>query len=86
MIIGVAEMMHIFIHFYIGHLEEEHGDNNYIKFRDMIVVEFVLTVGLAGIIWLEGEVSSEIAIIQGNNLYKDALTSLGNNKLSWFEK
>jgi hypothetical protein len=58
MIIAVAELMHIFIHFYIGHLEEEHGDNNYSKFRNLILAEFVLTLGLAGVIWLEGEVSS----------------------------
>jgi hypothetical protein len=54
MIIAVAELMHIFIHFYIGHLEEEHGDNNYSKFRNLILAEFVLTLGLAGVIWLEG--------------------------------
>lgn len=45
-------MMHIFIHFYIGHQEEEHGEDSYGKFQNMIIVEFILTAGLAGIIWL----------------------------------
>jgi hypothetical protein len=39
----------------------------YIEFMGMIVVEIVLTVGLAGIIYYEGEVSSMIAVMQGIN-------------------
>lgn len=61
--------MHIFIHFYFGHLEEEHGNDGYVNFKGLLVMEVVLTLGLAGIIWLEGQVASEIAMIQGNNLY-----------------
>ena len=33
MIICCAELLHVFIHFWIGHLEEEHGDNSYLNFR-----------------------------------------------------
>lgn len=77
LIIACAELLHVFIHFYIGHLEEEHGENSYLKFQNMVVIEVILTFCLAGILYYEGDVSSKIAIIQGtywvyegNNLYK----------------
>lgn len=35
--------------------------------------EVVLTIGLAGLIYLEGEVSTHLAIITGNKLYKLSL-------------
>ena len=37
--------------------------------------EVILTFGLALVIYLEGEVSSYIAIIIGNKLYKESLES-----------
>lgn len=58
--------MHVFIHFFIGHMEEEHGESGYYKFRNMMLLEVVLTMGLAGVLYYEGEVSSNIAIIQGS--------------------
>ena len=76
----------MFIHFWIGHLEEEHGDNSYLAFRYMIVIEVVLTLGLSGVLYYEGEVSSKIAIIQGNSIYKKSLTSLIRKRISWFAK
>lgn len=65
LIIACAELLHVFIHFYIGHLEEEHGENSYMNFRSMVALEVVLTFCLAGILYYEGDVSSQIAIIQG---------------------
>lgn len=57
----------------------------------MIVVEVLLTLGLAGILYYEGEVSSMIAIIQGNiysytgnEMYKTSLFSLIRKKISYF--
>lgn len=58
--------MHVFIHFFIGHMEEEHGESGYYKFMNMMLLEVVLTLGLAAVLFYEGEVSSLIAIIQGN--------------------
>ena len=65
-VIFYAELLHVFIHYWIGHLEEEHGGTSYDSFRNMIVVEVILTFGLAGVLYYEGDVSSWIAIIQGN--------------------
>ena len=39
-------------------------------------IELVLTIGLAGILYLEGEVSSKLAVIKGNKLYSRALKRL----------
>ena len=50
----------------------------------MIVIEVVLTFGLAGVLYYEGEVSSMIAIIQGNSLYKESLVDLTEKDMSWF--
>ena len=72
-IIAVAEFLHIFIHFYIGHLPEDQVKNPYYQFQNILLIEFILTMGLAGIIYFEGEVSSLVSIIQGNNLYHEAL-------------
>jgi hypothetical protein len=51
----------------------------------------VLTVGLAGIIYYEGEVSSMIAVMQGinywnvgNYMYRNSLFALINKKISYF--
>ena len=50
----------------------------------MIVIEVVLTFGLAGVLYYEGEVSSMIAIIQGNSLYKESLVDLTEKDMGWF--
>lgn len=84
LIIACAELLHVFIHFWIGHLEEEHGDNSYLSFRFMIVIEVILTLGLAGVLFFEGEVSSRIAIMQGNSVYRSSLSSLIRKRISWF--
>ena len=46
--------------------------------------EVVLTIGLACLIYVEGEVSSYLAIITGNKLYKQSLESLVNKELRWY--
>ena len=74
----------MFIHFWIGHLEEEHGDNSYLQFQYMIIIEVILTLGLSGVLYYEGEVSSKIAIMQGNSIYKESLTNLLKKRISWF--
>lgn len=38
--------------------------------KNLMFYEVVLTIGLAGLIYLEGEVSSYIAVIIGNKLYE----------------
>jgi hypothetical protein len=37
LIILAAEVLHIFIHFYIGHLEEEYGNADYTKFKNLMI-------------------------------------------------
>ncbi len=69
-IILSAELLHIFIHFYIGHAMEAHGDEGYQNYQNMLLLEVVLTFCLSAIIYLEGEVSSWIAVIIGNRLYE----------------
>ena len=49
-----------------------------------MLLELVLTLGLAGIIYLEGEVSSKLAVIKGNKLYSKALERLAGQSLTWF--
>jgi hypothetical protein len=41
-----------------------------------MLTELVLTLGLAGILYLEGEVSSKLAVIKGNKLYSSSLKKL----------
>jgi hypothetical protein len=50
-IIAVAEFLHIFIHFYMGHLGEDLYDSPYIQFRNILIMEFILTLALAMIIY-----------------------------------
>ena len=50
----------------------------------MIIIEIILTIGLAAVLYYEGEVSSKIAIIQGNTLYKEALEDLASKDMRWF--
>ena len=50
----------------------------------MIIIEIILTLGLAAVLYYEGEVSSIIAIIQGNALYKEALEDLAQKEIRWF--
>ncbi len=77
-------MLHIFIHFYIGHLEEEYGNDDYTKFKSMMIAEVVLTFCLAGLIYLEGEISTILAIAIGNRLYEQSFEELGKKRLSWY--
>jgi hypothetical protein len=49
-----------------------------------MVIELILTIGLAGIVYLEGEVSSKLAVIKGNNLYSKSLKKLTDQSLVWF--
>lgn len=51
-----------------------------------MIIELILTVGLAGIIYLEGEVSSKLAVIKGNNLYSKSLKKLTDQSLIWFSE
>ena len=51
MIIAVAEFLHIFIHYYIGHLDEDQQDNPYLEFQNILILEFILTIALAAIIY-----------------------------------
>lgn len=84
MIIVAAELLHIFIHFFIGHEYEEHQNNDLASFRNLMLIELVLTIGLAGILFLEGEVSSKLAVIKGNRLYSSALKKLSDQSSTWF--
>ena len=52
LIIIAAELLHIFIHFFIGHEYEEHQSNDLASFRNLMLIELVLTIGLAGILYL----------------------------------
>lgn len=51
-----------------------------------MVIEVVLTLALAGVIYLEGEMSSSLAVIQGNVLYESALKGLVAKEASWFDR
>jgi hypothetical protein len=86
LIIGVAEFLHIFIHYFIGHLDEEQQDNPYLEFQNILMLEFIMTMALALIIYFEGEVSSLISIIQGNQLYEKSLKSLVRKPVKWFHQ
>lgn len=72
MIILAAEVLHIFIHFYIGHLEEEYGNDDYTKYKNLMIAEVALTFCLAGLIYLEGEISTILAVAIGNRLYEQS--------------
>lgn len=52
LIIIAAELLHIFIHFFIGHEYDEHQNNNLASFRNLMLIELILTIGLAGILYL----------------------------------
>lgn len=54
LVILAAEVLHIFIHFYIGHMEEEFAKDDYSKYKNLMITEVVLTFCLAGLIYLEG--------------------------------
>jgi hypothetical protein len=49
-----------------------------------MAIELILTIGLAGIVYLEGTVSSKLAVIKGNNLYSKSLKKLTDQSLIWF--
>jgi hypothetical protein len=75
-IIIAVEVLHIFIHFYIGHEYEHSAHSGLSAMSNLMMYELVLTLGLAGLIYLESEVSSYLSIIAGNKLYKESLESL----------
>jgi hypothetical protein len=76
----------VFIHYWIGHLEEEHGETTYDSFQSMIIVEVMLTFGLAGVLYYEGDVSSWVAIIQGTVQPIQATTSTVSPSRTWCQK
>ena len=51
-----------------------------------MITELILTIGLAGIIYLEGVVSSKLAVIKGNKLYSNSLNRLADQSLTWFSE
>ncbi len=59
-------------------------DDGYQNYRNNLILEVVLTFCLSGIIYLEGEVSSYIAMIIGNRLYEQSLNSLTKKRITWF--
>ncbi len=50
----------------------------------MMIAEVALTFCLAGLIYLEGEFSTLLAIIIGNRLYSESLKELTNKSLHWY--
>ena len=81
-----AELLHIFIHFFIGHEYEHHEEQALDSMAQLMSYEVILTFGLALVIYLEGEVSSYIAIIIGNKLYKESLESFTHKEMNWYSK
>ena len=59
-------------------------NDSYHNYKNLLFLEILLTICLAGIIYLEGEVSSYIAIIIGNKLYSETLTNLTEKRIGWF--
>jgi hypothetical protein len=51
-IIVAVEVLHIFIHFYIGHEYEHRAKSGIRALRTLMFYEGVLTLGLAGLIYL----------------------------------
>lgn len=49
-----------------------------------MIAEVLLTFCLAGLIYLEGEFSTIIAIVIGNKLYKESIKELTNKSLTWY--
>jgi hypothetical protein len=58
-------MLHTFIHVFIGHEYQHMEENALNSMGHLVVYEVLLTIGLAGVIYLEGEVSSYIAAMIG---------------------
>lgn len=79
-------MLHIFIHFYIGHEYEHHSKKGLSALRTLMFYEVILTLGLSGIVFLEGEVSSHLAIMTGSILYKESLEALVQKDMQWYGK
>lgn len=77
-------MLHIFIHFYIGHEYEHRARSGLKALQSLMLYEVVLTLGLAGLIYIEGEVSSYLAMIAGNKLYRESLQSLVHREIRWY--
>lgn len=85
-IIVAVEVLHIFIHFYIGHEYEHRAQFGLEALKTLMIYEVVLTIGLGGLIYLEGEVSSHLAVIAGNKLYKESLESLVHREIRWYSE
>lgn len=51
-IIIAVEVLHIFIHFYIGHEYEHRARAGIESMKSLMLYEVVLTLGLAGLIYL----------------------------------
>lgn len=49
-----------------------------------MIAEVALTFCLAGLIYIEGEFSTLLAIIIGNRLYSESLKELTNKSLHWY--
>jgi hypothetical protein len=54
--------------------------------RALMLYEVILTLGLAGIMFLEGEVSSHLAVMTGSSLYKESLEALVKKDMNWYGK
>lgn len=84
-IILAAEVLHIFIHFYIGHQYEHYSKKGLSSLKTLMIYELILTLGLCAIIFLEGEVSSALAVIKGNRLYKKSLEEFSLISFKWYQ-
>ena len=51
-VILAAEVLHIFIHFYIGHEYEEYAKDDFTNYKNLMITEVVLTFCLAGLLYL----------------------------------
>ena len=79
-----VEFLHIFIHFFIGHEMEHRAKEGIQAVRTLMLYEVILTLGLGGLIYLEGEVSSHLSVITGNKLYKESIEALVHKPLRWY--
>jgi hypothetical protein len=85
-LILAAELLHVFINYQIGHEYKKGGEIPLHSFRLLLKFEVVLTVGLALMVYLEGAVSSAIAVAIGNSIYKRSLEAVVAKELAWYAK
>ena len=50
----------------------------------MMIAEVVLTFVLAGLLYLEGEFSTMLAIIIGNRIYRESFEELTQKSITWY--